>query len=44
MPYKPYWLQRLPEIIAALKGLPDGVIDRPTFETIFDYGADARLN
>ena len=35
MPYKPYWLQRLPEIIAALKGLPDGVIDRPTFETIF---------
>ncbi len=35
MPYKPYWLQRLPEIIAALSGLPDGVIDRPTFETIF---------
>ena len=35
MPYKPYWLQRLPEIIAALKGLPDGLIDRPTFETIF---------
>ncbi len=35
MPYKPYWLQRLPEIIAALRGLPDRLIDRPTFETIF---------
>jgi tetratricopeptide (TPR) repeat protein len=35
MPYKPYWLQRLPEILVTLKDLPDKVIDRPTFETIF---------
>lgn len=35
MPYKPYWLQRLPEILVTLKDLPDKVIDRPAFETIF---------
>ena len=32
---KRYWLQRLPEILVTLKDLPDKVIDRPTFETIF---------
>ena len=42
MPYKPYWLQRLPEIIAALRGLPDRLIDRPTFETIFGLTASSR--
>ena len=35
MPYKPYWLQRLPDIIAALDGLADDVVDRPTFQAIF---------
>lgn len=35
MPYKPYWLQRLPEIIAKLRTLSVPTIDRPTFESIF---------
>ncbi len=35
MPYKPYWLQRLPEIIEQLKELPVDTIDRPTFQAIF---------
>ena len=35
MPYKPYWLQRLPEIIERLRTLSVQAIDRPTFESIF---------
>ena len=35
MPYKPYWLQRLPEIIERLRTLSVATIDRPTFESIF---------
>lgn len=35
MPYKPYWLQRLPDIITALNGLADDIVDRPAFEAIF---------
>jgi tetratricopeptide (TPR) repeat protein len=35
MPYKPYWLQRLPEIVEQLRSLPVAVVDRPTFESIF---------
>ena len=35
MPYKPYWLQRLPEIVERLKTLSPATIDRPTFESIF---------
>ena len=35
MPYKPYWLQRLPEIVDRLKTLSVATIDRRTFESIF---------
>jgi hypothetical protein len=35
MPYKPFWLQRLPEIVAALSRLSTDVVDRADFQTIF---------
>ena len=35
MPYKPYWLQRLPEIIERVRALSVATIDRPAFESIF---------
>lgn len=35
MPYKPFWLQRLPEIIAALCRLSVDEIDRADFQSVF---------
>lgn len=35
VPYKPYWLQRLPEIVEKLRTVSVPIIDRPTFESIF---------
>ena len=35
IPLRPYWLQRLPEIIYSLRALSVATIDRRTFESIF---------
>ena len=35
MPYKPFWLQRLPDILAALSCLSTDFVDRADFQTIF---------
>ena len=35
MPFKPYWLHRLPEIIDKVRSLSAATIDRPMFESIF---------
>lgn len=35
MPYKPYWLDRLPEIVERLRTLSTAEVDRRAFESIF---------
>ena len=36
MPFKPYWLERLPEIIERVNAVSETTIDRSAFESIFE--------